>query len=86
MLGSADGCREPLSQRDGKERVMDSINHAKRFFLRGNQLLARGDCAHAIPEYTQAIQSRPEYYEAYHNRAVARYWQNDFVGAVDGLR
>jgi tetratricopeptide (TPR) repeat protein len=59
---------------------MSSIDHATRFFLRGNQLLARADFPHAIPEFTRAIQARPDYYEAYHNRALARYWQNDFVG------
>ncbi len=66
---------------DGKEKAMDSINHAKRFFLRGNQLLARADFEHAIPEYTLAIQNRPHYPEAYHNRGIARYGQNDLVGA-----
>lgn len=37
----------------------------------GNQLFAKGDVQGAIDSYTQAIQVKPDYVNAYHNRGLA---------------
>ena len=63
----------------------DQNNLALQKFNEGFAAFERGDYSTAISFYTQAIELKPDYFEAYHNIGVAYVRRNDFNNALPNL-
>ncbi|MEO0377532.1 MAG: trypsin-like peptidase domain-containing protein, partial [Cyanobacteria bacterium P01_A01_bin.17] len=60
---------------------------ADDYYVRGGAFLQRGDYEQALADYTQALQLRPDFAEAYSNRQKIYFWQGNYQRAVaDGNR
>lgn len=55
----------------------------KTLVTRGDALLARNKVAAAVESYTKAIESKPDYAEAYVKRGLARRAAGDLAGSID---
>ncbi len=60
---------------------------ADDYFVRGGAYLQRGNYEKALADYSQAIQLRPDFAEAYGNRQKIHFWQGKYQQAIeDGNR
>jgi tetratricopeptide (TPR) repeat protein len=59
---------------------------ARKYFDKGNQLLAAKNVAGSIPEYQRAIKTFPAYYEAYYKIGIAELNQQHGVEAEAAFR
>jgi tetratricopeptide (TPR) repeat protein len=50
---------------------------------RGNAYRAKGDTAHAIADYAQAIKLKSDFVEAYYYRGLMYSAQNDYAHAIE---
>ena len=58
---------------------------AQDWFARGDYDFDRGDCAKAIADYSQAIALKPNFAEAYNNRAYTQMLLKDYAAALPDL-
>ncbi len=58
---------------------------AKEFFARGVARLALEDFDGAIADFTQAIERKGDFFEAYTNRGLSKTHKGDFDSAVEGF-
>ena len=56
--------------------------HARILFKRGTAQIETGEYAKAVADFDEAIRLRPEFGEAFHNRAVAKWRKGDLEGAL----
>jgi len=56
---------------------------AKTLVTRGDILMARNKVDAAVESYTKAIESKPDYAEAYVKRGLARRAKGDLAGSID---
>ncbi len=50
--------------------------------IAGDNFVARGEIYKGIAKYTEAIELKPDYFQAYHNRGIAKEILKDYTGAI----
>lgn len=60
----------------------DTTDEAAQFFLRGNVQLQKREYREAIRFYSEAISKKPDFADAYNNRGLARFRNDDREGAL----
>jgi len=59
-----------------------NADEAAQFFLRGNLQLQKREYREAIRYYTEALDKKPDFADAYNNRGLAKYRNGDREGAL----
>ncbi len=60
----------------------DRTDEAAQFFLRGNGQLQKREYREAIRYYTEALEKKPDFADAYNNRGLAKFRNDDRAGAL----
>lgn len=60
----------------------DTTDEAAQFFLKGNVQLQKREYKEAIRFYSEAITKKPDFADAYNNRGLARFRDDDREGAL----
>ena len=60
----------------------DATDEAAQFFLKGNVQLQKREYKEAIRFYSEAITKKPDFADAYNNRGLARFRDDDREGAL----
>jgi tetratricopeptide (TPR) repeat protein len=62
-----------------------SLTTAMDYFMQGNYDYERGNCDQAITDYTKSIELKPDYPQAYNNRAYTHMRMQDYKSALPDL-
>lgn len=60
----------------------DRSDEAAQFFLRGNVQLQKREYREAVRFYTEALEKKPDFADAYNNRGLAKFRNDDVAGAL----
>ena len=60
----------------------DRTDEAAQFFLRGNVQLQKREYREAIRYYSEALEKKPDFADAYSNRGLAKFRNDDREGAL----
>lgn len=60
----------------------NTSDEAAQFFLKGNEQLQKREYKEAIRYYTEALAKKPDFADAYNNRGLAKFRNDDRAGAL----